>query len=275
MLGRNLDVAIRVFGVPRGLLYYLLRSLVRRVPRLRGTCRELTRPRGRSPLTARLATSDWAVIGQVFADEDYAVPRTAHADALRRRYEAILAVGRTPVVVDGGAYVGLSSVWFAECFPRARVFAVEPDPGNLAILARNVAAHPDVEIVAAGLSDRVAALRVENPAAEPWARRCVEAEAGDIPTVTIAMLRERVPDGDLLVVKLDIEGAERHLMRSNTGWVEDTALVVFEDHDWMLPWDGSAHALLAALTREPRAYLRKGENTFSFSHRILAPHRAE
>ncbi|QJW98052.1 hypothetical protein FTUN_5632 [Frigoriglobus tundricola] len=40
-------------------------------------------------------------------------------------------------VVDLGANIGLASLYFAHAFPNSRVLAVEPDPRNYALLARN------------------------------------------------------------------------------------------------------------------------------------------
>ena len=37
------------------------------------------------------------------------------------------------------------------------------------------------------------------------------------------------------IVKIDIEGFEKDLLSSNTGWVERCHVVFIEPHDWMLP----------------------------------------
>lgn len=272
MIGRNLSVAIGVFGLGRGLGLYAFRSVVRRIRSLRWRSWSLARGDGRPPLHVRIATSDWGVLSQVYAHREYDIGEGAHGDALLRRHAAILAAGRVPIIVDCGANIGLSSLWYAETFPGSRVFAIEPEPANFAMLSKNAASNAAIVPIHAAVSDHVTRITLHNVGDAPWAWQTRE-DAGDgsVPTVTIPDVLAREPNGELLVVKVDIEGGELDLMRSNTDWVDAAPLVVFEDHDWMLPWKGTAHAFLSVLTRRPRAYLRRGENTFAFSHDLLAP----
>jgi FkbM family methyltransferase len=59
----------------------------------------------------------------------------------------ITRVGARPFVfVDVGANVGLFSLYVAATAPAARVLAIEPEPGNFARLAFNIAANPGVPI---------------------------------------------------------------------------------------------------------------------------------
>jgi FkbM family methyltransferase len=50
------------------------------------------------------------------------------------------------VFVDAGANVGLFSLFVAATAPAARILAIEPEPGNFARLAFNIAANPGVPI---------------------------------------------------------------------------------------------------------------------------------
>ena len=50
------------------------------------------------------------------------------------------------VFVDIGANVGLFSLYVAATAPAARILAIEPEPGNFARLAFNIAANPEVQI---------------------------------------------------------------------------------------------------------------------------------
>jgi hypothetical protein len=71
-----------------------------------------------------------------------------------------------------------------------------------------------------------------------------------------------------MIAKIDIEGGEINLFRSNFEWVNNTPLIIFEPHDWMMPWQGSSCAIYSALVRTPRDYLGGGENVFAFSHSL-------
>jgi hypothetical protein len=47
----------------------------------------------------------------------------------------------------------------------------------------------------------------------------------------------------LFVAKIDIEGGETALFRTNTAWVGDAAMVTIELHDWLYPAERTSHAL--------------------------------
>jgi hypothetical protein len=57
--------------------------------------------------------------------------------------EVVAGVDAARVIVDLGANVGYSSVFFLNAFPDAFVLAVEPDPQNANICARNLAPYGD------------------------------------------------------------------------------------------------------------------------------------
>lgn len=58
------------------------------------------------------------------------------------------------VILDIGANIGISSMYFAERFPRARIYAFEPVPENVALLSRNVVRRPQVHVSPVALGGR-------------------------------------------------------------------------------------------------------------------------
>ena len=89
-------------------------------------------------------------------------------------------------------------------------------------------------------------------------------------SVTVPALLAADPRLRIVIAKIDIEGAESELLRSQTEWIDDVALVVFEQHDnlwhWLGLWQGTGHAFFAALSRRKREYLMRGENVFALLH---------
>ena len=68
------------------------------------------------------------------------------SDATRGRAQA----GASPLIVDLGASVGLSAIWFAQVWPFATVLAIEPHEENFRLLQRNVARYPNITPIQAG-----------------------------------------------------------------------------------------------------------------------------
>ena len=91
---------------------------------------------------------------QTFRDRQYAIENHDVADRVRRRYEQILAEGKTPVIVDAGANIGASALWFGAEYPRAAIVAIEPEPETVAMLRKNLAGRPNMTILAAAVGAR-------------------------------------------------------------------------------------------------------------------------
>lgn len=224
------------------------------------------------PLYARPGTSDLAVARQIFRAGDYAFGDVSpgHFALSWQRYNDILDRGCTPVIVDCGANVGYSAVYLSSMYPRARVIAVEPSAANAAVLERNVAAWPCIEPVRAAVSDRPGTVTVlEDETTEAWAVRTSElaskSDRDKVPALTVAELLARVAGGEPFFVKVDIEGAEAQLFRSNTEWVARTPIIAVEIHDWMLPAEGSSSSALRGLADGSREVVVRGENLFFFA----------
>jgi FkbM family methyltransferase len=232
-----------------------------------GPPRSMRVPAVPQPIWLREATSDFEIMEQIFLRREYDFAAwPAHHTMIEQTYAELLDAGKQPVIVDCGANIGFASIWFALRYPRALVYAIEPEPRNFAMLGRNTAPYANIMPIQAGISDRVTRVALRNPAGEPWACQTEEDAQGGVETVTIPDLLAASPMGAPLIIKVDIEGYETSLFRSNTAWAEETPLVVFEMHDWLFAWRGTGDAMLRCLTRRPRDYLVRGENIFSFAH---------
>jgi FkbM family methyltransferase len=226
------------------------------------------------PFFVRLGTSDRSVLQQVFISREYECPSQAHNQAVCEFYEDALSRSKTPVIVDCGANIGLASLWYTLKFPRAKIIAVEPEPENFRVLTMNVSGYSNIVAVHGAVSDRETRVSLFNSGDEQWAWETTESDAGEVATYTIPGLIETISDSELMIVKIDIEGGEVALFRSNVAWVPNTPVIVFEAHDWLFSWRATFHAIASVLTNHARDYVQSGENTFSFSHSLLAPRRA-
>lgn len=265
----RLTKALGKLGLANGSALYFRYVLHRLVPRLRWSLRA-TRIRGVSrPVWMRPGVSDWIVMERIFLDLEYAPGSEPHDDALATFYADTLARGKIPLIIDCGANIGLSSIWFSERFPRATILAIEPEPNNFAVLARNGESFSNIMPLQAAISDRAGSVSLVNDIGTPWAWQTRPVERGGIACVTIPELVASNPRFVPFIVKIDIEGFETNLLRNNPTWVGGVPLIVFEMHDWMAPWSGSGNAFFSTLSRQMRDYLICGENVFAYSHEAL------
>jgi len=138
-----------------------------------------------------------------------------------KRWNDFLCEKKAPVILDGGANIGISAIHYKQLFPDAVVTSFEPDPRACGVLRRNLAANNihDVEVVEKALwtskgrtsffSEGADANRVvrEHDAIErltsPSAKYC------DVETVRLA---DYLASTHFDLVKLDIESAEAEVI---------------------------------------------------------------
>lgn len=210
----------------------------------------------------REGTSDQAVLEQIFETEEFNISTAPQFAWVRTAYERTLAANETPLIIDCGANNGLTALYYAKHLPKARIVGIEPAADNAAIARRNTADNPLIEIVEAAVHDEAGRLEIANPEAEKFAfrtREAATASAVGIEAVTIGAIMQRYRARRNLIVKVDIEGAEQALFRSNTDWLDHTDLLTVETHDWLFPGQGTSRTLFQAIAGRDFEVIHKGE----------------
>jgi FkbM family methyltransferase len=127
----------------------------------------------------------------------------------------IARVGARPFVfVDIGANVGLFSLYIAATAPAARILAIEPEPGNFARLAFNIAANPGLPVtpLALALGDTEGTAEIVlNERDRGGTRLAAGGASGRGIAVRCRPLLAVVSEAgvtDIDALKIDVEGAE-------------------------------------------------------------------
>jgi FkbM family methyltransferase len=180
-----------------------------------GTVVGLAVPGLAHPVYIRARGSDVSAFGQVFIEREYAM-RVDPAPKL---------------IIDAGANIGLSTVWFAAAYPNARVIAIEPDRGNFELLQRNVAPYPNVIALRKALWCSEARLKIVNPSEASWSFEVQECADGDIEATTLAAVVRLAGLHAAEIVKLDIEGSEREVLSDPPAWLDQVSVLFCELHE--------------------------------------------
>jgi len=176
-----------------------------------------------------------------------------------------------PVIIDAGANIGASAVWFANQFPLAQVMAIEPEPANARLCRMNLEPCPNARLLEGAIGAASGSVSLVNPNGEAVAFRTVRQEAsGGIRVYTVPEILSEVPNGHLFIVKVDIQGFENDLFAANTKWVRDTKVVIVEPHDWMLPGQRTSQSFRKTLGGLDFEVLLRGENLI-YVNNELAP----
>jgi FkbM family methyltransferase len=218
---------------------------------------------------------------QCFYQRQYELPRPLftpahHEQALDGFYADILARGATPLILDCGANIGASVLWFSARYPEAHIIAVEPAAQNIALLRRNVAGSGvDVVEGAVGAQDGRAFLsgRAESPLSfrvgDQSAGRGAGEGEGAVDVFGVASLLARAPEAEPFLLKIDIEGGERGLFSGDTSALSRFPLIVLEPHDFCMPGEDVSAPFFAFHAREQRDFLFANENIFSIDYARL------
>jgi FkbM family methyltransferase len=199
---------------------------------------------GLGSVTVRPRGTDIASFRRVFAAGDYRIPPAAE-DAVKKQYEAIRGAGRTPVIVDAGAYVGAASLWFSNYFPDAHVVALEPDPESFRLLRQNLADAGRATAMQSAVAAAPGNVRLVRQA-EAWATQVCRSDDG-ISSITMSEAFGTVPNGDPFIAKINIEGFESDVFSGGLDWLDRIALLFIEPHDWLLPGKHPSRSFQRAL----------------------------
>jgi FkbM family methyltransferase len=134
------------------------------------------------------------------------------------------------VVWDLGANIGVTMAHLAVRLPRARVIGVELDAGNAALARRNVAAFDGrCEVLHGGVWTRDGTIAYQREAGHEVAFH-IGAGTATAPALPLNALLEHSGGGPVDYVKMDIEGAERSVLREATQWARHVRAIRVEVH---------------------------------------------
>jgi len=166
----------------------------------------------------RFRGRDVYVVGEILHDRIYALERS---------------LGSNPVIIDAGANIGLSALWFLALYPSCTLHCFEPDPESFALLAQNTGLYPSarIECAAVGEIDGGVPLLITGHFSDHRVLEPSSPESG-IPVRSVRLdsyLRcANISRVDLL--KLDVEGSELSVLRGLGDRIYDVQTLVGELH---------------------------------------------
>ncbi len=145
------------------------------------------------------------------------------------------AVNPAPRIIDGGANIGLASLYFKRLYPAARITAFEADPAIHAVLADNLRRNGagDIEAVHAALWTQHGEIDFRCEGADSGSvAEVAAAPAGPVRRVPAVRLREILDTEPVDFLKLDIEGAERAVLADCGASLRQVRALCLELHEF-------------------------------------------
>jgi FkbM family methyltransferase len=195
--------------------------------------------------TMRKNTSDEKVFWQIFVEKELDIDYKIEPK----------------LIIDGGANIGASTLWFAKKFPAAQVVAIEPEESNFKILEKNCGNLPNIKLIQAALWDKNVDLKIKNIGLGKWGFGVVEAKPDDKKKIRAVTLDKILADSGMAeidILKLDIEGSEKELFESGyENWLNKTKVIIIELHERMR--SGAKKSFRSAIAKYNFTESRNGE----------------
>ena len=175
-----------------------------------------------SPFRFVFRGSDLSAVREVLRDDEYAFLRPVLNDV------------SAPIVIDAGAHIGLFSLWILSEKPASRILSIEADPQTYAVLCENIALSAVSDSSWRALNR--AAWGDSQPVRFTDEGQAISHRVSDTGTisvkgVTLDELVDRIaPDGEIDLLKVDIEGAEEALLCANPHTLTQVRNLVVELH---------------------------------------------
>lgn len=174
----------------------------------------------RHPLFYRYNTSDQGIFYQIFLLEEYS---------------CLNDLPEPKLIIDAGANVGFSSIYFLNKYPNAHIIAVEPDDENFKLCEKNLSFYSDrVSLIKSGIWSHQTGLTVcgdKNNESAIQVKECQLGEKADIDAIDIDNLLNNSGFTSIDLLKMDIEGSESVVFfNKDAKWLTKVTNIVIELH---------------------------------------------
>lgn len=188
---------------------------------------------GGNSLQLRTSTPDLSVARSSLVDGEYSQIKT----------------NDPRIIIDAGANIGTTSIFFASKYPNAVVYAIEPEIENFALLVANTKPFANVRPINAALWGKDEQRVLRDRLTGPWGYTVSDSGDGSRPLAqTVACIcmkslieAENIDSIDLL--KMDIEGGEKDVFENCDEWIDSVKIVTCELHDRIIPGCSQAFSL--------------------------------
>jgi FkbM family methyltransferase len=175
--------------------------------------------------------SDYEVFEQIFNYKEY--------DVVLKMMLSNFDLLTETIIIDAGANVGYTSLFFSNYFDNLKIFAIEPSFSNVEIYKQNVKLFKNntvVKLYHSALSHNSGlTFKVERNFRDrkDWSITTKEDIEGDINGITIIDIIEENKLEYISLLKIDIEGAERFLFgnKNQLSFLNITQIIAIEIHD--------------------------------------------
>lgn len=138
------------------------------------------------------------------------------------------------VIIDCGANIGLSAIYYANKYPQAKIIAIEPDQSNFNYLQKNTANYSNVICLNKAIWSERKQIQLIDIGTGNWSLQSKEVENNMPNAIEAIGIKDLITEYNITsidILKVDIEGAEKQLFSVNySDWLSITNVIAIELH---------------------------------------------
>ncbi|PQJ32176.1 hypothetical protein BST92_09675 [Nonlabens arenilitoris] len=141
---------------------------------------------------------------------------------------------KSPYIIDGGANIGLATIYFKKLFPKSEILAFEPDTQIHAVLKKNIESFglQNVTLIKSGLWNKCETLNFYNEGADGGLIDTDGKNSGSFESINVESLLPYL-NRNVDFLKLDIEGAESVVIKDIESSLDNVNRIFVEYHSFV------------------------------------------
>jgi FkbM family methyltransferase len=211
---------------------------------------------------------DLLTVYEIFQEEFYNLDNFEQSKFIKNYYEMILKNKKKPLIIDCGANIGSSSIYFRRIYKDSFIVSIEPELNNFSLLKNNfIDKNSEIINKAISCDGKNYFLNYSNdPRGFKIEKKSIFAQ---IESLTVDNILEKHNEKCLpFIIKIDIEGFEENLFSTNYNWLGNFPIIIIEIHDWLIPGKNNSKNFLKSLNQISgehcnRDLIISGENLIS------------
>jgi len=159
-------------------------------------------------------------------------------EIFQRRYYDFPVSIEPKWIIDAGANIGLTALYFSSVYPGAQIVSIEPEKENFDLMVRNTRDLDNVHPIQAGLWSETAELEIVDKGVGSFGfevKKVPVKSETSISAITVDDICKQYQIESIDILKIDIEGSEKMLFENRPDWLDKVKVLMIELHERKMP----------------------------------------
>ena len=180
---------------------------------------------------------DYITILEIFFHNDYDLKKYSFWKKINRNK----LKRKVPLIIDCGANIGCSSLFFYKNHPESFIVAIEPEDRNFKLLQQNTKVIKNKNLINSAVSckEHYFSIKksIDHRGHQIFKKNSKKIKSNKTIVINKVLEQYSEKNFDYFLIKIDIEGYEKELFEKNIEWIDKFKIIIVELHDWMIPYN--------------------------------------